>query len=106
MMMMDVNLIKVKLIELKFFPGSDTLDSNESSPNVNTQMKLMLKEVKAVILAKGASKFIDLVETIIKLQQYDELGNQMIGTICKMPLYMYCIIQYHTELRILKILYF
>ncbi|XP_065900440.1 uncharacterized protein [Dysidea avara] len=78
MMMMDPDIIKVKLVELKLFPERNSMDSDDPPPECSTQMKLLLKEVKAIILAKGAAKFIDFVEVIVKQEQYDELGNHMI----------------------------
>ena len=82
MMMMDPDIIKVKLVELKLFPERNSMDSDDPPPECSTQMKLLLKEVKAIILAKGAAKFIDFVEVIVKQEQYDELGNHMIGKKC------------------------
>ena len=79
MMMMDPNIVKVKFIELKLFPERNSMDSDDPPAECTTQMKLILKEAKAIILTKGAAKFIDLVEVIINQEQYDELGNHMIG---------------------------
>jgi len=76
---MDPNIVKAKFIELKLFPERNSMDSDDPPPECTTQMKLLLKEAKAIILTKGAAKFIDLVEIITNQEQYDELGNHMIG---------------------------
>jgi len=75
MMMMDPSLIREKLVEINFFPSN----SDECNTEQGAQMRIILMGAKTIITAKGASKFIDLVEVIVKQERYDELGNHMIG---------------------------
>ena len=75
MMMMDLCVIREKLVEINFFPS----DAGERNAEQGTQMRIILMGAKTIILAKGAAQFIDLVEVIVKHEQYDELGNHMIG---------------------------
>ena len=75
MMMMDPRVIREKLAEINFFPSN----AGERSAEQGTQMRIILMGAKTIISAKGAAKFIDLVEVIVKQERYDEVGNHMIG---------------------------
>ena len=71
MMMINPRAIKEKLVEMDLLPDKRVAKSE--------QMTVLLNEVKTLISAKGAAKFVDLVEVIITHEQYDELGNHLIG---------------------------
>ena len=78
LILIDPNPLKEKFVQLNFFPDGEQIFNQITGPNI-VQMKALLKQVRSIILHKGAVKFIELVQVISYKKPYDELACHMIG---------------------------